>query len=79
MYGIWFGNYDGPIIVGFISEWAACYIVYVRLIIEHSIENEANEIVCYTLPLQRYINYPVLVLSLIALINASVCIITSSD
>ncbi|MES9946092.1 MAG: hypothetical protein ABW080_14145 [Candidatus Thiodiazotropha sp.] len=66
VYGIISGNYDAPIIVGFITVWAAWYIKYVKLKIEKSIKNDANDIDWYNLPVQRYINYPVLVLSLIA-------------
>ena len=65
VYGIWSGNYDGPIAVGFIAVWAVWYIKHVKNKVENSVDNEGTEIDWYSLPIQRYIDYSVLVISLV--------------
>jgi hypothetical protein len=58
------GNYDGSIVVGFISVWTIWYIRYEKL--KKIIKNDIKDIDWYTLPVQRNKNYSLLFVSLVA-------------
>ena len=64
VYGVWSGNYNGPIIVGAILAWAVWYIKRVITKIEKAIGSKVTETDWYALPIQQYVDYSVLILSL---------------
>jgi hypothetical protein len=64
-YGIWAGNYEGPTVVGFVLVWVIWYIRYIKSKAEKDIENNKTRVDWYSLPVEKYLNFSVLAISLV--------------
>ena len=64
-YGLWSESYNAPISTGVMCIWAYWFINYTKNSAQNGNEKKDSKIDWYTFSIEKHINYPVLVLSLL--------------
>lgn len=75
IYGLWSGNHDAPIIVGFVAAWAIWYIKLVKSKAEGADTKQPPD--WYSFSIDKHINIPILVGSLGAVVLVCLSILVA--